>query len=158
MYHYLIGVTFFKAMSPYLRKHVLLTLESREYFYLITLCILIWSILIFLFFENKSSMKRMLANYQKLEYTHFMCIFIISLLIITSSLFLFELDKQYNTPLVNSILLKTISIFVLIGTSLFIFGEKYSWTQIIGIFLTFVGIILVMNKDISELDVFNLFK
>ena len=150
MYHYLVGLTIFKAMSPYLRKHVLLTLESREYFYLITFFILFLSIFIFLVFETKSSIKRMITNYQNLEYTHYICIFIISLLAITSSLFLFELDKQYNTPLVNSILLKTISIFVLIGTSLFIFGEKYSWTQIIGIFLTFIGIILVMNKDIFE--------
>jgi drug/metabolite transporter (DMT)-like permease len=76
-----------------------------------------------------------------------MSIFIISLLAITSSIFLFELDKQYNTPLINSILLKTISIFVLIGTSIFIFSEKYSWTQFFGIFLTFVGFILIMNQE-----------
>lgn len=150
MYHYLVGVTLLKSMSPYLRKHLLLTLESREYFYLITFSIFIWSVIIFLFFENNKSIKQMITNYQNLEYTHYICIFIITLLIIMSSLFLFELDKQYNTPLVNSLLLKSISIFVLIVTSLFIFGEKYTWIQIAGIFMTFTGITLVMNKDILK--------
>ena len=150
MYHYLIGTTFLKSLNPYFRKHVMTSLEPREYFYLITISIFCWSILVFLFYETEASIKKMISNYKMLEYTQILCIFVISLLVIASSLFLYELDKNYNTPLLNGILLKSISIFTVFAVSLLIFGEKYSWKQIAGICLTILGIFLVTNKTDND--------
>ena len=61
-----------------------------------------------------------------------------------SSLFLYELDKNHNTPLINTILLRLFSVVVLIIVGVFIFGEKYNWMQIVGIFFTIIGIFLLM--------------
>ena len=146
MYSYLIGTTFLKSMNPYFRKHILDTLNPREYFYLNTIFVFILMILVFLFFETKKSTKEMISNYQKLEHSHFACIFIISFLLVASSLLLYELDKNHNTPLINNILLKTGSVIVLIVIGVFMFGEKYNWKQITGIILTCMGIYLVMQK------------
>jgi drug/metabolite transporter (DMT)-like permease len=74
------------------------------------------------------------------------CIVIISLLLVFSSLLIYELDKNHNTPFINNMLLKTGSVIVLITVSVCIFGEKYTLKQIMGIFLIFIGIYLVMQK------------
>ena len=146
MYGYLIGTTFLKSMNPYFRKHILNTLNPREYFYLNTLFVFILMILVFLLFESEKTIEQMIRNYKKLEYTQLGCIFIISIILVASSLLLYELDKNHNTPLINNILLKTGSIIVLIVVSVWMFGEKYTWKQILGIILTFTGIYLVMDK------------
>ena len=146
MYGYLLGTTFLKSMNPYFRKHILNTLNPREYFYLNTIFVFVLMILVFLLFESEKSIEQMICNYKKLEYTQFGCIFIISILLVSSSLLLYELDKNYNTPLINNILLKTGSIIVLIVIGVAMFGEKYPWKQILGIALTFTGIYLVMDK------------
>jgi len=146
MYGYLIGTTFLKSMNPYFRKHILNTLNPREYFYLNTIFVFILMVLVFFSFESEKSIQHMFHNYKKLEYTQFGCIFIISVLLVASSLLLYELDKNHNTPLINNILLKTGSIIVLIVVGVGIFGEKYTWKQILGLILTFTGIYLVMDK------------
>ena len=135
-----------KSMNPYFRKHILNTLNPREYFYLNTLFVFILMILVFLLFESEKTIEQMIRNYKKLEYTQLGCIFIISIILVASSLLLYELDKNHNTPLINNILLKTGSIIVLIVVSVWMFGEKYTWKQILGIILTFTGIYLVMDK------------
>ena len=133
-------------MNPYFRKHILNTLNPREYFYLNTIFVFVLMIIVFLLFENKESIEQILSNYKKLKHTQFACIFIISFLLVASSLLLYELDKKYNTPLINNILLKTGSIIVLVVIGIGIFGEKYTIKQIIGILLTVTGIYLVMKK------------
>ena len=97
-------------------------------------------------FETQKTTKEMMLNYKKLEYSHYACVLIISVLLVSSSLLLYELDKNYNTPLLNNILLKTGSIIVLIVVGVFVFGEKYTWKQIVGIILTCMGIYLVMKE------------
>ena len=146
MYGYLVGTTFLKSMNPYFRKHILNTLNPREYFYLNTLFVFLLMILVFLFFENKDSVNDIIRNYKKLKVSQIGCIFIISFLLVASSILLYELDKKYNTPLINTILLKTGSIIVLIVIGVGIFGENYSWSQILGILLTVMGIYLIMQK------------
>jgi uncharacterized membrane protein len=146
MYGYLLGATFLKSMNPYFRKHILNTLNPREYFYLNTIFVFILMIIVFLLFESEKSIEQMICNYKKLQYTQLGCIFIISILLVASSLLLYELDKNYNTPLINNILLKTGSIIVLIVIGVAMFGEKYTLKQILGIALTFTGIYLVMDK------------
>jgi drug/metabolite transporter (DMT)-like permease len=145
MYGYLMGTTFLKSMNPYFRKHVLNTLNPREYFYLITFFVFILMIIVFFIFETQKTTKEMMSNYKKLEYSHYACVLIISVLLVASSLLLYELDKNYNTPLLNNILLKTGSIIVLIVVGVFVFGEKYTWKQILGIILTCMGIYLVIK-------------
>jgi len=74
------------------------------------------------------------------------CLFIIAILAVISSLFIFELDKKYNSPLLNSLFLKIASVVALCFVSIFIFKEKYTWKQILGILLAILGIYLTINK------------
>jgi drug/metabolite transporter (DMT)-like permease len=70
----------------------------------------------------------------------------ISLLAVVSSLFLYELDKHHNTPLINNVLLRVFSLIVLIIVGVLIFKEEYNCKQIIGLFLAIIGIFLIMQK------------
>lgn len=146
MYGYLIGTTFLKSLNPYFRKHILNTLDPREYFYLNSFFVFILMILIFIFFETSETIEKMVSNYKKLKISQMACIVMISLLLVLSSLLIYELDKNHNTPFINNMLLKTGSVIVLITVSVCIFGEKYTLKQIIGILLIFIGMYLVMQK------------
>jgi uncharacterized membrane protein len=146
MYRFLIGSTFLKSMNPYFRKHILNTLNPREYFYLNNFFVFILMFFVFFLFETKQSTKEMISNYYKLESSHYACIFIISVLLVVSSLLLYELDKKHNTPLINNILMKTGSVIILILVGVFIFEEKYNWKQMLGIILTCIGIYFTMQK------------
>jgi drug/metabolite transporter (DMT)-like permease len=64
-----------------------------------------------------------------------------------SSLLLYELDKNFNTPLLNFVFLKFASVLSLIFVGIFIFKEKYTWKQILGITLAVLGIYLITNKE-----------
>jgi drug/metabolite transporter (DMT)-like permease len=83
-----------------------------------------------------------------MKYTHIGCIFAIAFLTIVSSVTVMELDKNYNTPLVNVMLMRIFSTIALVLVSIFIFKEKYTFIQMIGICMTIAGIFLISNKTI----------
>jgi drug/metabolite transporter (DMT)-like permease len=148
MYHYLLGITFLKSWTPYYRKYILDVLESHELLFLNTLCI---SILVLIYFLYKclchNSFNKTIENYKNLTSGHYFCILVIALFTVSSSLFLYDLDKYHNTPFLNSLFIKIASVFVLFLVGIFIFEEKYSIKQIIGIILTMIGIYLVTSKE-----------
>jgi drug/metabolite transporter (DMT)-like permease len=53
------------------------------------------------------------------------------------------LDKNYNTPLINSVFLRVGSIIALLLVGIFVFEEKYTYKQIAGVLLTLLGIYLI---------------
>jgi multidrug transporter EmrE-like cation transporter len=55
-------------------------------------------------------------------------------------------DKHYNTPLLNSIMLKTFGMISLILVSIFVFKEKYTYMQMLGMVLTITGIYMISLK------------
>jgi hypothetical protein len=87
----------------------------------------------------------MIKNFSKLSYSQYACIVILSLLTISSSIFLYELDKNYNTPLLNSVFLRVGGIIALLLVGVFVFEEKYTYTQIAGVLLTLLGIYLIAD-------------
>jgi multidrug transporter EmrE-like cation transporter len=60
----------------------------------------------------------------------------------------YEFDKYYNTPLINFIFSKFVSVIALIAVGIFIFKEKYSYLQMLGIAMTIAGVFLISNKSI----------
>jgi len=102
--------------------------------------------LFYLFIHDDKLIKKALINIGKLSFTQILCIFGISISIVASSIFLFELDKNYNTPLINMIILRTTSIILTILVGIFLFEEKYTITQIIGLGVTILGVYLMTNK------------
>lgn len=147
MYHYILGLTLLKSINPYFRKHILNTLSGHDLLIINTLFIGTIVFIIFLYkcFFDKSIIDT-LNNYKKLSFTQIACLFLLAILAVVSSLFVFELDKNYNTPLINSLFLKIASVVALGLVSIFIFREKYNWKQIIGILLAILGVYLITSK------------
>jgi len=98
------------------------------------------------FFDKSfdSSIKKI----KSLKISHICCIFVIALLTIFSGIALMELDKNYNTPMVNAIFTKTFSTIALVLVGIFVFKEKYTLLQIIGVFMTIIGVLLITNKNV----------
>jgi drug/metabolite transporter (DMT)-like permease len=148
MYFYLAITTFLKTLNPYFRKHILDSLESHEYLFLNTFFVAFFVLLYFIYkllfhdtFFNKLINK--INNLSILQIIYFM---IIAFITITSSIVIINLDKYFNSPLINSLLSKCISAILLLIVGIFIFKEKYNLKQIFGIFLTIIGIFLVSCK------------
>jgi drug/metabolite transporter (DMT)-like permease len=85
----------------------------------------------------------MFTKYMKLTTLEYVCIIILALLTVASSFVIFHLDKNFNTPLLNIILLKSIGLISLIVISVCLFNEKYSMYQILGICIILFGMYLV---------------
>ena len=151
MLHFLVGTTLLKSVTPYFRKHVLGTLTSDE-FLLLNSCIVFF--IIFIIFAVKiilgkqhETLNEIINDYKKLSYSQVLCISLISIFTVFTSLFVYELDKKHNTPLINTILLRFGSVIVLILVGIFVFGEDYNWIQVSGIFLAVLGVFLIMQKN-----------
>jgi drug/metabolite transporter (DMT)-like permease len=60
-----------------------------------------------------------------------------------------EFDKNFNTPLINSLYLNTASVLTMLVIGVFLFKEKYDHIQILGIALIILGIYLFVNKNLD---------
>jgi len=92
-------------------------------------------------------MYNMFKNYKKLELTQIIALIIIAFLTVSSSFIINEFDKNYNTPLMNTLFVRGISLIFVIGIGIFLYEEKYNWKQILGVFFTISGLILLFQKD-----------
>jgi drug/metabolite transporter (DMT)-like permease len=151
MWNFVIGTSLLKSVTPYFRKHILGTLTSEEFLLLNSCIIFLIVVLIFivkiLTGKQHETLKEIINHYCKLSYTQVICITIIALLTVCTSLFIYELDKKHNTPLINTILLRFGSVIVLIFVGIFIFGEDYNWIQIVGILFAVLGVFLIMQRN-----------
>ena len=149
MLHFVILSGILKTFSPYLRKNILLTLDPSDYLFLNTFVIFIFALVYLLYkicFQNHNC-QQMFDKYSSLTLTQILFVFAIGLVTIASSLIVLNLDKYYNTPLINSMLLKIMSAILLLFTGIFIFKEKYNYKQIIGLILAIMGGLLLFCKD-----------
>lgn len=148
MYLLLGIVMLLKTMNPYFRKHILESLESHEFLFINTFFIAAFVFLFFLYktiFYDKS-FDNIINKLHNLTITQIICFTLIAFITVFSSAVLIHMDKHYNTPLINGLINKVIAAILLMGIGVFLFEEKYTYTQIFGIFLTIVGIYLVLNK------------
>ena len=148
MYLVLGIVMLLKTMNPYFRKHILESLESHEFLFINTFFIAAFVLLFFLYktiFQDKS-FGNIINKVHNLTTTQLICFTLIAFITVCSSAVLIHMDKYYNTPLINGLINKVIAVILLMCIGVFLFEEKYTNTQIFGIFLTIVGIYLVLNK------------
>ena len=138
-----------KTFNPYLRKNILLSLDPHDYLFLNTFIIFIFSMmyLIYKIFFDKHDIVKMFVKYKSLTLTQIIFALLIGIVTIFSSLVISNLDKYYNTPLINSMILKLLSAILLLLSGVFLFNEKYNYKQIIGLVLAIVGGILLFCKD-----------
>ena len=123
MYPFIFGLTIIKSINPYFRKHLLNILDSHDLLFINSFFISLIVFFVFLYklFFDKKSLKTIAENYKKLTLSHYICILLISILTVSSSLLLYEFDKKYNTPLMNTMFIRCISILALFFTGFFLF-------------------------------------
>jgi hypothetical protein len=123
MYDIFLGLTFLQQFRPYFRKHISNTLDTHEYFLLNTVAIMIIILMYiaFLLFTKKTSCGKILTNIKTLSGSEISCILVIAIITVVSGLLMFELDKNYNTPLINSMFMKSMSMIALVCVGVFVF-------------------------------------
>lgn len=147
--YFFVGITsILKTFTPYFRKHILNSLESHEYLFLNTFLVSFFVLLYFLYkflFHDKSLDKLIdkIHNLTILEVIYFL---LIAFITVSSSIVIINFDKYYNTPLLNSLLIKGLAAILLIMVGVFIYKEKYNYKQLFGIFLTIVGLFFIGCK------------
>ena len=149
MYHYMFGLSILKSFTPYFRKHVLTTLNSHDMLFINTFIIFSIVFCFFLYkllFDKSKPLIETFRNYKSLSFSQLGALFMMAFLAVGSSIFVYEFDKNYNTPLINSTFMRTASTISLILVGIFLFEEKYSWKQIAGVFLTIFGVLLISQK------------
>jgi len=149
MYFFLALTTFLKTFNPYFRKHILNSLESHEYLFLNTLFVAFFVFLYFIYklIFHDSFLDKLINKISNLSILQIIYFMLIAFITISSSIVIINLDKFFNTPLINSLLSKGISAGLLLIVGIFIFKEQYNIKQIFGIFLTMIGLFLVSCKN-----------
>jgi drug/metabolite transporter (DMT)-like permease len=108
----------------------------------VVLCIFLYKLI----FDKTKPIIETFRNYRKLTIMQILSLCVMAFLAVGSSIFIYEFDINYNTPLINSMFIKIASTLSLVVIGIFLFEEKYSWKQIFGVFLTILGVILIAQK------------
>jgi len=151
MYDIFLGLSFLQQFRPYFRKHIATTLDPHEYFLLNTIAIMVIILMYiaFLLFTKKTSCGKILTNIKTLSGSEISCIVILAIITVVSGLLMFELDKNYNTPLINSMFMKAMSMIALVCVGVFVFNENYKMHQYIGVSLVLCGMYLISQKTLN---------
>lgn len=152
MFGYLIAISILKQFRPYFRKYISNVLDHHEYFLLtaiMVLFILVMYILYLIYISGSTTFGKLVTNMSELSFLEVFLIFLIACFSVISSVALFELDKSHNTPSMNAIYIKSVSLIAVVCIGMFIFGESYKSHQIVGIALILIGIYLASQKKIS---------
>jgi len=148
MYPFLAAIALIQQFRPYIRKQIADRLDPHEFVFLNTIFIafVVSIYLIYLSLTDQHSFKDMFGKYSTLTNIEYICIFLLAIFTVSSSIFVFHLDKYYNNPLLNSIFMKSAGMIMLILVSVFIFKEKYTINQIFGIAIILSGILITTVK------------
>ena len=149
MYRYMFGLSILKSFTPYFRKHALTTLNSHDLLFINTFLIfsIVFAFFLYkLWFDKSKPLIETFKNYKSLSFTQAGALVLMAFLAVGSSIFIYEFDKNYNTPLINSMFMRAASTISLILVGAFLFEEKYSWKQIMGVFLTILGVFLISQE------------
>ena len=146
MYKHIFGLSLIDISRPYLRKQLLQTLNPIEYLFLNTFCInaMLIMYLTYIFVNQKQIIDTALTQYKTLSVKQLCSITVSSISTVSSSVILLDLDKKYNTPAVNNIIIKSSSIVAVFFIGYFFFQETYSMKQIVGIITMVSGFCIII--------------
>jgi drug/metabolite transporter (DMT)-like permease len=130
-------------MLTTLDPHDLLYINSMLFFMIVAL------IFLYQFFRGDNAIRTTIKNYGNLSWQQVACMFAISAFAVSSTFFVYELDKHYNTPFINYIMLIGLTLFSSFIVGIYWFEEQYSRQQMVGIALTIAGIyLMVTNRQV----------
>lgn len=152
MLPYLIGFsTLVGSVRPYIRKHILDGIDPSDYLFINSICITTFIVLYFgyICLFNNYSISQTYAKCCSLSYTQIAAIVILAAFTVLSSIMLFSLEKYFNTPAMNHMMLKAASLVMLFVVGVIVFNENYSLIHMAGIGLTLVGVILLLMNPVK---------
>ena len=88
---------------------------------------------------NDHSMEITFKRYTTMDYWQMLFAFWVGIATVLSSMVVLTMDKHYNTPLINNMVFKVISVILLVLIGVILFNEKYNYSQLFGIFLVVFG-------------------
>ena len=151
MLPYLVGITGLGSVRPYFRKHVLNTLEPEDFLFVNSLIIstVILAYFVYVYLFNNTVIQRTYTNCCKMSYTQIFALTLLGLFTVVSSVMLLNIEKNFNTPSVNHVLLKALSLLALFAVGVFIFNESYTTNHLLGIGVTITGIVILISNPIK---------
>ena len=146
MYKHIVVLSLIDICSPYLRKQLLQTLNPLEYMFLNTFLINAVLIMYFsyIFVNQKQIIDSAVIQYNRLSVKQLCSISFSSVSTVASTIMLLDLDKKYNTPALNNIIIKSSSIVAVFFIGYFFFQETYSMKQIVGIVTMVSGFCIII--------------
>ena len=84
-----------------------------------------------------------------MDLKHIVLALLIGLATVFASIVVLTFDKYYNTPLINSMIFKIVSVFLLLFTGIVFFNEKYGLSQLFGFIFVIIGCALIFHKNYS---------
>jgi len=154
MIHFVVFSEIIKVFIPYIRKYVLMKLDPIECVLLncFVVFLLCFAVFAFKYATENHSIETTFNRYSELTSLQIFFAIWIGIATIISSMVVLTMDKHYNTPLINNMLFKVISVFLLLLTGVIIFKERYDFNQLIGIaMMIFGGGLLFYHTDKASL-------
>jgi len=146
MYNILLGVTMLKSIRPVFRKNVMQSIDNYSYLLLNTLFISIFVVLYFIYLNSKNvKFTQVVDNCKSMNVVQVISMILISFLTIISTILVMNMD-QSSLSTTSVTIMKSISSIILVLLGIFIYKEKYNFTQIYGVILTIVGIYFISSK------------
>ena len=152
MYEYILGASLFKSAVPYMRKHVLNTLDSHDLLYLdaFIFFIIVFCVFCYRCIFDRTHIMNTITNYQRLTYKQMFCVVTISFISVLVVYMVLQMDKLYNTPLINYISRVSLTAVCAIIIGILYFKEKYAIQHMIGILMTISGIYLMTTNRAAK--------
>lgn len=146
MYNILLGVTMLKSIRPVFKKNVMQSIDNYSYLLLNTLFISIFVVLYFIYLNSKNvKFTQVVDNCKSMNVVQVISMILISFLTIISTILIMNMD-QSSLSTTSVTIMKSISSIILVLLGIFIYKEKYNFTQIYGVILTIVGIYFISSK------------
>jgi drug/metabolite transporter (DMT)-like permease len=139
MYHIIAGLSFLGTFRPYLRKHITQNINPWEFMFMNSIVIGLVTGL-YCYFHKKENP----VNLLNLAPSQYLSVLIIACITVLGSLFYFSIEK--DNVVSTSFLWRGVSSVIFVGTGLFLFEEKLTVTQLMGILITIVGSFLVAKE------------
>jgi len=152
MLPYLLGLTTIGSVRPYVRKHIYEALDPTDYFFVNSFFITIIIVLYFSYIciSDSPRISKTYDNCCKLSNTQIVGLLLLSLFTVVSSLMFYHIEKYYNTPFINSMLLKALSTLALFLVGYFIYEEVYHGGHMLGIGLVLAGLAVLLLNPIKS--------
>ena len=151
MLPYFMGLTTLGSVRPYIRKHVYATLEPIDFMFVNALLIALFMVVYFgyICLFHDEIIQRTYTNCCRLSGTQIAGLLLLAFFTVVSSLMFFNLEKNFNTPAINNVTLKALSMIALFLVGYIVFEESYHSGHLLGIVLTVAGLVVLMFNPIQ---------